>query len=168
MKILKGAPAAGWEQNLAEQLPLLGHRNWIVIADSAYPAHSSTGVEMCAAEGDPLEIIRRVLAQVGACRHLRPNVYLDLEQELVDEADAPGITDYRRQLAALLDGMEMKVLPHEQIIARLDQCARMFRVLIVKTELALPYTSVYLELDCGYWSNQAEQRLRCAADASEK
>jgi len=26
-------------------LPLFGHRNWIVVADSAYPAHSMPGIE---------------------------------------------------------------------------------------------------------------------------
>lgn len=164
MKNTNGAQVTeDWEQRLAEQLPLLGHRNWIVIADSAYPAYSNAGVEMCVASGDPLDVIRRVIERVEACRHVRPNVYLDLEQEFVDESDAPGITRYRQQLAEILEGAQPRELPHEQIIARLDECARMFRVLIVKTELALPYTSVYLELDCGYWTKQAEQRLREAA-----
>ena len=35
-----------------------------------------------------------------------------------------------------------------------------FRVLIIKTDMTLPYTSVFCELDCGYWSAAAEQRLR--------
>jgi hypothetical protein len=33
-------------------------------------------------------------------------------------------------------------------------------VLILKTNLRLPYTSVFIELDCGYWSPEAERRLR--------
>jgi hypothetical protein len=47
----------------------------------------------------------------------------------------------------------------------LDKAAETFRVLVLKTDLALPYTSVFLELDCGYWSPGAERRLREAMKA---
>jgi hypothetical protein len=48
----------------------------------------------------------------------------------------------------------------------LDQTAQTFRVLIIKTELTIPYTSIFFELDCGYWSAEAEQRLRQSMAAS--
>jgi hypothetical protein len=32
----------------------------------------------------------------------------------------------------------------------------------------MPYTSVFVELDCGYWSDAAEQRLRKAMDKAGK
>ena len=48
----------------------------------------------------------------------------------------------------------------------LDQSAQLFRVLIIKTEMTIPYTSVFFELDCGYWNADAEQRLREAIAAS--
>jgi len=31
---------------------------------------------------------------------------------------------------------------------------------MVKTTLAVPTTSVFLELDCGYWSPEAEAKMR--------
>jgi hypothetical protein len=31
--------------------------------------------------------------------------------------------------------------------------------------MALPYTSVFLELDCGYWNAEKEQRLRSALES---
>ena len=58
-------------------------------------------------------------------------------------------------------------LPHEQIIHKLDQAAEMFRVLILKTDGTIPYTSVFFELDCGYWNADAEQRLRQAMLVAE-
>ena len=33
--------------------------------------------------------------------------------------------------------------------------------------MTIPYTSVFFELDCGYWNAGAEQRLREAIAASE-
>jgi hypothetical protein len=44
----------------------------------------------------------------------------------------------------------------------LDRAAGLFRVLIVKTNMTIPYTSVFLELDCAYWNADAEKRLRSA------
>src|ERR1700733_11277413 len=34
-----------WKTVLVDRLPLYGHRNWIVIADSAYPAQTASGIE---------------------------------------------------------------------------------------------------------------------------
>ncbi|MGB8959529.1 MAG: hypothetical protein WCC00_11040 [Candidatus Aminicenantales bacterium] len=39
---------------------------------------------------------------------------------------------------------------HEDLIARLGQAGKAFRIVMVKTTLAVPYTTVFLELDCGY------------------
>ena len=51
-------------------------------------------------------------------------------------------------------------VPHEELIAKLDGAAKMFRILILKTDMTLPYTSVFVQLDCGYWISDAEKRLR--------
>jgi hypothetical protein len=77
------------------------------------------------------------------------------------------VTDYRQQLHAAFSSASITYLPHEQIIARLDKSAEVFRVLIIKTEMTIPYTSVFFELDCGYWNAEAEQRLRQAMLASD-
>jgi hypothetical protein len=151
-----------WEWELKSRLPLFGHRNWIVVADSAYPAQSKPGIETIVAGGDQVDAVRMVLENVRASVHVRANVYVDRELDFVAENDAPGIGDCRQRLLALLKGANVKQLPHDEIIAKLDECAQIFRVLILKTGLALPYTSVFFELDCGYWSAEAEQRLRDA------
>jgi hypothetical protein len=39
--------------------------------------------------------------------------------------------------------------------------------LIVKTDMTIPYTSVFFELDCGYWNAGAEERLRQAILVSD-
>jgi hypothetical protein len=151
---------SAWEQELVRRLPLFGHRNWIVVADAAYPAQSKPGIETIVAGGDHLETVKAVLEHIGASAHVRANVYTDLELDVVAENDAPGIGGCRQRLGALLVDANIKQLPHEQIIAKLDECAQVFRVLIIKTSLTLPYTSVFFELDCGYWNAEAEERLR--------
>lgn len=157
-----GAPAANWQQKLQDTIPVFGHRNWIVIADSAYPAQSRSAIETVVSGADQLEVVEKVLAAVGASKHVRPTIYTDQELKFVREEDAAGITAYRQQLAKLLEKREVNVMEHEKIIWLLDQAGQTFRVLIVKTNMTLPYTSVFLQLDCGYWSADAEQRLRKA------
>jgi hypothetical protein len=149
-----------WQEALAHRLPAYGHRNWIVVVDSAYPAQSSAGIETVVTGADQLDVLKHLLGALGRAKHVRPAIYLDAELPLVDEQDAPGITKYRRDLDRLLDKREVKKLPHEQIIDRLDRAGEKFKVLVLKTNLTLPYTSVFLQLECGYWGDDAEKRLR--------
>jgi L-fucose mutarotase/ribose pyranase (RbsD/FucU family) len=152
----------GWKLELERILPLYGHRNWIVIADSAYPAQASDGIETLASGAGQLEVLEAVLNALSASPHVKPVVHTDQELAFVEESDAPGINAYRRKLAELLKGRNFDVLPHEQIIAKLDKAGETFRVLIIKSDMTIPYTSVFLELDCAYWNADAEQRLRAA------
>jgi hypothetical protein len=139
---------------------LWGHRNWIVVADSAYPAQSNPGIETVATEADHVAVLKATLDAIDKSRHVRANIFLDVEFKLVREQDGPGVTAYRQQLARLIANRETQVLAHDQIIAKLDESAKLFRVLILKSTLAIPYTSVFFELDCGYWTPDAEKSLR--------
>jgi D-ribose pyranose/furanose isomerase RbsD len=162
MTMAPGITKPDWKRELNALLPLFGHRNWIVVADSAYPAQSRPGIDTIVSGAGQIEVARRVLDAIRASKHVRANIYLDLELQFVAESDAPGVSRFRTQLAELIKSAETITLPHEQIIARLDHAAQLFRVLIIKTGLTIPYTSIFFELDCGYWSAEAELRLRRA------
>jgi len=163
--VMAGPPI---ERVLAQELPRLGHRNWIVVADSAYPSQAREGIKTVYIGGDQFAAVRTALAAADAARHVQPIVYVDAELKHVAEADAPGIEAYRRDLARLLDDREPRTEPHEKIIEKLDRAAETFHVLIFKTDMTLPYTTVFLELDCGYWGPEKEARLRAAIEAAEK
>jgi hypothetical protein len=163
----KRSATSEWERRLRALLPLYGHRNWLVIADSAYPAQSKPGIETVVADADQIEVERIVLDAITATRHIRPNVYADKELGFVAEKDSPEVMEYRRQLDDLLYSFSVTYPPHEQIIARLDKSAEVFRILVIKTEMTISYTSVFFELDCGYWDAEAEQRLRLAMLVSD-
>lgn len=158
---------SGWERRVQGLLPLYGHRNWIVVADAAYPAQSRPGIETIVADAEQINAARIVLDAIASSRHVRANVYVDAELSFVAETDAPGVVDFRKQLDSLLYGRTVNRIAHEQIIHKLDQAAQMFSVLIVKTGMTIPYTSVFFELDCGYWNAWAEERLRQAIAVSE-
>jgi hypothetical protein len=166
MTVAPGITKPDWKRELKALLPFFGHRNWIVVADSAYPAQSRPGIDTIVSGGGQIEVARRVFDAIAASKHVRANIYLDQELQFIAEDDAPGVSRYRIQLAELLKIAKTITLPHEQVIAKLDQTAQIFRVLIIKTEFTIPYTSIFFELDCGYWNAEAEQRLRRAMAAS--
>lgn len=151
-----------WERKLRSLLPLYGHRNWIVVADSAYPAQSRPGLETIVADDELIPILHTVFDAITSAPHVRARIYMDKELAFVAESDAPGVDDYRRDLPQILAGQAIDSLPHEQIIHKLDAAAQLFRILVIKTDMTIPYTSVFFELDCGYWNSEAEQRLRQA------
>jgi L-fucose mutarotase/ribose pyranase (RbsD/FucU family) len=154
------AAVPNWQKLVTDRLPQYGHRNWIVIADSAYPAQSKEGIETIVVDADQMTVVRGVMNILSHAKHVTPIIYLDQELQYLDENDAPGIDAYRTQITGLLAGKPAQELPHEQIIAKLDQVSQTFRVLILKTNMTLPYTSVFLQLDCAYWGPDAEKRLR--------
>ena len=153
-------PDNKWQRVLADQIDLLGHRNWIVVADSAYPKQVAAGVKTIATGADHFLVLEAVIDAVATAHHVRPIVYLDSELPFLDEEYAPGIETTREKLGQALAGLEVHSDPHEEIIGKLDEAGSSFQILLLKTNLALPYTSVFLQLDCGYWSEKAEQVLR--------
>jgi hypothetical protein len=155
-----------WEPRLARLLPVFGHRNWIVVADSAYPAQSNPAIETIYTGEDHLRLLGKVLAAVAASPHLRARAYLDAELKPLSNDDAPGATPLRDNLHRLL-GLDARVLEHERIISKLDESARMFKILVLKSTLTIPYASVFLELDCRYWNADAEKRLRSSLAAPD-
>jgi L-fucose mutarotase/ribose pyranase (RbsD/FucU family) len=149
-----------WQQTLAERVPVYGHRNWIVIADSAYPEQAREGIQTIVANADQLEVLKTVLVTLGHSKHVTPVIFTDQELGFLDDAEAPGIESYRKKLDDIFQGRSVDVLPHEKIIDKLDQVSQTFKVLIIKTNMTLPYTSVFLQLDCAYWGPDAESNLR--------
>jgi L-fucose mutarotase/ribose pyranase (RbsD/FucU family) len=157
-----------WQKELDKQLPLMGHRNWIVVADSAYPSQTAPGIKTIYTGEKQLDAVNKVLAAVAKQKHVRGAVFMDAELPHVPEKFAKGIGDYRAGLKEALQGQNVTSLPHEKIIEQLDEAGQTFHVLLLKTDMTLPYTSVFIRLDCGYWSDEAEQELRAAMEAADK
>jgi len=160
MTYTQAARPSAWEETLKSYLPALGHRNWIVVADSAFPLQISPGIETIASGEDHFAVLEKVLRAVDGAKHIRPKIWLDQELAYVSEDLAPGADEAKRRLDEALRGRGAAPLLHEELIARLDEAGKTFKIVMVKTTLAVPYTTVFLELDCGYWSAEAEARMR--------
>jgi hypothetical protein len=160
--------APTWRDKVDQSLPLLGHRNWILIVDSAYPLQSSAGVETIETDASQMEVAHYLLSAVHHSIHVRSEIMMDAELPFVPEQDAPGVTAYRAEIAKLLAGAPIDSVPHEQLIARVDEAGKTMRVLILKTRMTVPYSSLFIRLNCKYWSDDAEKRMRAAMAAGGK
>lgn len=149
-----------WKTKLAAELPLLGHRNWILIVDSAYPLQSSPGVETIDTRASMTDVLPYVLKTINSSIHVRPDIYMDAELPFVPNQDAPGASEYREQIGRILRGYPIQSVLHDKIIGDIGRTGVQFHVLVLKTNLTIPYTSVFIQLNCKYWSNDAEKRMR--------
>ena len=155
-----------WKEIVAETMPLLGHRNWILIVDSAYPLQSSPGVETIETNAPQIEVIRHVLSTINNSIHVRPLILMDAELPYVPDADAPGASAYRADIKSVLRDLPIESQPHDQLIAQIAKSSEQFHVLVLKTNMTIPYTSVFILLDCKYWSADAEKRMRAKMSAT--
>jgi len=156
---------SGWQERLVQGLPILGHGNWIVIADPAYPLETSSGIDVVATGLNQTDLLTAVLHVLSGARHVRPVFFTDAELPYVAEEDANGIGSYRAQLTSILRGGEVTSLPQDQVEAKVETAALRYHVLVLKSTTLLPYTAVYIELESGYWTADAERRLRAAMQA---
>jgi L-fucose mutarotase/ribose pyranase (RbsD/FucU family) len=154
--------ATAEEWSLKKTLPELGHRNWIIVADAAYPAQVGEGVEVVYVGGDLLTLAKEVLDVVDAAPHVRAKIYVDAELQALDDELAPGVTEFRQGLRRLVGSRPggVKPLLHSELLETLGEAGKSYRVVVLKTDKTVPYTSLFINLDCGYWSDEQEAKLR--------
>jgi D-ribose pyranose/furanose isomerase RbsD len=153
-------PETSWKDAVDLQAAQLGYRNWIVIAEASFPAHSRPGVRQVTTTAEIPEATDYVLNALEKTQHVRPNVFLTRELRSVENDFAPGIDRLREQIRSSLHGHEATEIDQQSLLTLLEDANRSFDVLIIRTPTALPYSSVFLELLPGYWDAESEDRLR--------
>jgi hypothetical protein len=152
--------AANWRQRLDEAMPLLGHRNWILVVDSAYPLQISPGIETIDTNSPHIDVLRTVMKEIDRSIQIRPEIFTDAELPFISDSDAPGASAYREQLSELFRDYDRRSESHEKLLSQIDDAGKVYHVLVLKTNMTIPYTSVFIRLDCKYWSEEQEKSLR--------
>ena len=154
------ASAAPWHDILKLRLAEMGSRNWIIVADPAYPARNMDGVELIVTDKGLLSVLEYVLNAVEEAPHVKATVFQCSELDRIPERDAPGIDAHRRDMVKRLKDQKVKLMPEADILTRIQQASEQFRVLLLKCNAAIPYTAISIELDGAYWDAAREERLR--------
>lgn len=149
-----------WEAAVERQAGQLGYRNWIVIAEASFPAHNRPGIRQVNAPVDVPDALDHVLNILEQTENVRPQIYVSRELRSVENDFAPGIDELRKKLQNSLHGHETTELDQQSLLTLLEDASGSFDVLVIRTPTALPYSSVFLELQPGYWDVDSENRLR--------
>lgn len=149
-----------WQTAVANQAGQLGYRNWIVVAEASFPAQNRVGIRQVPADVEIPEALDYVLASLEQTQHVRPQIYLPRELRSVENDYAPGIEQHRKRMETALHGHETTEIDQQSLLTLLEDANRSFDVLVIRTTTALPYTSVFMELQPGYWDAESETRLR--------
>lgn len=156
----KPLSGAVWKQQLENQLPLLGHRNWILIVDKAFPLQAIDGLSMVYAEDELLDVLEYTLGRIEKNNHIKPILYTDKELDFLNQDLVPGIDSYKSSLKKVIGKSNVQVLLHDSVFVKIDEASKLFKTLVIKTNQVIPYSSVFIELDCDYWSMEKETQLR--------
>ncbi len=149
-----------WKVAVANQIGQLGYRNWIVIAEASFPAQNRVGVRQVTTDVEIPEALDYVLRTLEQTQHVRPQLYLTRELRALENNFTPGVDEHRKRLRSALHANETTEIEQQSLLTLLEDANRSFDVLVIRTPTALPYTSVFLELQPGYWDAESEARLR--------
>ena len=115
--------------------------------EAAFPIHSRRGLSVVQLNGEIPDVVDAVERVIEEKSHVKPRLYVATEAASVPYDYAPGIKNYRDQLEEALHGRETVQLDHAMLMRMLKDASKTYRVLVIKTRSALPYTSVFME----YW-----------------
>ena len=149
-----------WKNILKEKMSLLGHRNWIVVTDMAYPLQTNPGILTLYSDEPYEQTVAHVAKTIEEAPHVFAHIYLDSEQKKMSESLCKGWDEFQQKLGQALKLEDVKYILHEDLILKLDEISKLYQVVIIKTPLTLPYSSTFFEMDCGYWDAEREQQLR--------
>jgi len=88
-----------------------------------------------------------------------PQVYTDKELIYLNDSLVEGISEYKRELHQSLPENRQSML-HDSVFTKIKTASELFHVLVLKTDEIMPYSSVFIELGCSYWSSEKESILR--------
>lgn len=150
-----------WRSEFERVLPLLGHRNWILVVDKAFPLQSAAGMTYLNSTEPIEEVLNYVLTNIDKASHIKPVIYTDKELQALTQfgGDDAAMVE---TINGALKGREVQSILHDDVFAKLDSASKLFNVVVIKTESTVAYSSVFIELDCGYWSAEKEQQLRAS------
>lgn len=149
-----------WKNQFNKKLPLLGHRNWILVVDKAFPEQNAAGIEYINTNEQLLPTIEYVLGEINKSTHIKPIIYQDKELNFITEEQSKGVTQFAEASKKLFAQQQVQTILHDSVFSKLDKESKLFKVLVIKTNETIPYTSVFMQLDCSYWNAEKENQLR--------
>lgn len=149
-----------WKVELATELPKLGHRNWLLIVDKAFPELASENIQIIETNEALLSVLNEVKTQLDSQSHVKPILYKDLELDVLNDNLSPGANKFKKDLYTIYPNNAYSSILHQDVFSKMDSASKLFKILVLKSETTIPYSSIFMELDCKYWNETSENQLR--------
>ena len=134
---------AMWQQEFKQLLPLLGHRNWVLVVDKAFPWQSAAGMTYIDSGEEIEPVLASVLEMFAEAPHVKPIVYTDKELNYLAQMGSEEKALVER-FGELLKGHNAQSILHDEIFTKLDAASKLFNVVVIKTESLVAYSSVFI------------------------
>ncbi len=154
------APPPPWGEVVSREVNALGIQNWIIVAESSFPVVSRRGVRTLVIDAEVPEVVDYVVNELEKSETVTPSFSTARELPFVKNDRAPGIDEFRSLLKTALHGHQVREMEHRSLSLLAHSDSAKYAVLVLKTKSALPYSSVFIELDSGYWDRDSEDKLR--------
>ena len=149
-----------WGEAVSREVNALGIQNWIIVAESSFPVVSRRGVRTIVIDAEVPEVVDYVVNELKKSEMVTPSFSTARELPFVKNDRAPGIDEFRKLLKTALNSHQVREMEHRSLTLLAHSDAAKYAVLVLKTKSALPYSSVFIELDSGYWDRDSEDKLR--------
>ena len=110
-----------WKVVLQKELPLLGHRNWILVVDKAFPALNSPGMEVIYAADNLLNVLKYTLNKIDSSSHVRPIIYIDKEMQFMTPQLEKGVNAFRDSLKNIVDNQPLHPELHDSVFTNIQK-----------------------------------------------
>lgn len=149
-----------WGEVVSREVNALGIQNWIIVAESSFPVVSRRGVRTIVVDAEVPELVDYVVNELEKSETVTPSFSTARELPFVKNDRAPGVDEFRKLLKTALHGHQVREMDHRSLTLLAHSDSAKYAVLVLKTKTALPYSSVFIELDSGYWDRDSEDNLR--------
>lgn len=153
-------PPPPWGEVVSREVNALGIQNWVIVAESSFPVVSRRGVRTLVIDAEVPAVVDYVVKELEKSETVVPSFSTARELPFVKNDNAPGIDEFRKLLKASLQGHQVREMEHRSLTLLAHSDSAKYAVLVLKTKSALPYSSVFIELDSGYWDRASEAKLR--------
>ena len=161
-------PPPRWAETVEREVEALGIQNWIIVAESSFPVVSRIGVRTLLVDGKIPEIVDFIVNHLEKSETVTPSFNTARELAFISNEQAPGIHHLRKELKEALHGHRVRQMDNRSLTLLAHSDASKYAILVLKSKTTLPYSSVFIELDSGYWDRESEDRLRHEMKAAQE
>jgi hypothetical protein len=106
------------------RLPIFGHRSWIVVVDSAFPAYAEPGIETIVVVDHPQSLPNYLASAISSTGiYEQPHFWTRNDSSSMSSTISGG-SELRRHIAMTLEKDKLCELPHSEVMTKINEARK--------------------------------------------